>query len=415
VDDVVVEGTPLGGPQTPVADFSGSPLSGDAPLTVSFTDLSTNSPTSWDWTFGDGGSSTAQNPSHDYTSEGDYTVSLTAANASGSDTETKTDYISVSAAPPPPPVAEFVGSPLSGDAPLTVNFTDQSTNSPTSWDWDFGDTSTSTAQNPGHDYTSEGDYTVALTATNAGGSDTETKTNYISVSAAPPPPPVAEFVGSPLSGTAPLTVNFTDQSTNSPTSWDWDFGDTSTSTAQNPSHDYTGAGDYTVALTATNAGGSDTETKTDYISVTSGGQQVTIWADHFENGVANWTATGSPSLCDCPSEGEHFVRIRNDEAFERTISTVGYTDIVVEFDITATGLDGDDNVQALWYDGSTWTVMKQINDGDPDEDWEFDRYQFSLPAAANNNADFAVKFAINNCDGYDENGRFDDFKVLGTN
>ena len=109
------------------------------------------------------------------------------------------------------------------------------------------------------------------------------------------------------------------------------------------------------------------------------------------------------------------VRIRNNGAFERTISTVGYTSIVVEFDITATGLDGDDNVQALWYDGSTWTVMKQINDGDPDEDWDFDRYQFALPAGANNNANFALKFSVNNCDGWDEQGRVDDVQVLGTN
>jgi len=86
-----------GGPQPPVADFSGSPTSGNAPLTVNFTDLSTNNPTSWDWDFGDGGSSTAQNPSHEYTSAGDYTVSLTATNSAGQDTETKTDYISVTA------------------------------------------------------------------------------------------------------------------------------------------------------------------------------------------------------------------------------------------------------------------------------------------------------------------------------
>ncbi|NIM51497.1 MAG: PKD domain-containing protein, partial [Gemmatimonadales bacterium] len=69
------------------------------------------------------------------------------------------------------------------------------------------------------------------------------------------------------------TVSFTDQSTNSPTSWDWDFGDTGTDTVQNPSHTYTSAGDYTVSLTVTNPYGQDTETKTDYISVTTGGGQ----------------------------------------------------------------------------------------------------------------------------------------------
>jgi PKD repeat protein len=83
-------------PPLPVADFSGNPTSGPAPLTVYFTDLSSGSPTSWDWTFGDGGTSTAQHPSHDYTSDNSYTVSLTAYNAQGQDTETKGDYITVS-------------------------------------------------------------------------------------------------------------------------------------------------------------------------------------------------------------------------------------------------------------------------------------------------------------------------------
>jgi PKD repeat protein len=85
----------VGGPQPPVANFSGNPTSGTAPLTVYFTDTSTGSPTSWSWTFGDGGTSTAQNPSHTYTSVGSKTVSLTATNAYGSDNETKTNYITV--------------------------------------------------------------------------------------------------------------------------------------------------------------------------------------------------------------------------------------------------------------------------------------------------------------------------------
>lgn len=79
-------------------------------------------------------------------------------------------------------------------------------------------------------------------------------------------PPVAAFSGTPLSGNKPLLVRFTDQSTNTPTSWAWTFGDGATSTEQNPTHTYTVAGVYTVTLTATNAGGSDAETKTDYVT-----------------------------------------------------------------------------------------------------------------------------------------------------
>ena len=85
-----------GGTSTgPTADFTGSPTSGDYPLTVDFSDQSTGGPTSWDWTFGDGGTSTAQNPSHTYSAAGTYTVSLTVANADGSDMLERSNYINV--------------------------------------------------------------------------------------------------------------------------------------------------------------------------------------------------------------------------------------------------------------------------------------------------------------------------------
>jgi len=85
-----------------------------------------------------------------------------------------------------------------------------------------------------------------------------------------PPAPVAEFSADPVSGNAPLTVTFTDASTGTPTSWAWDFQNDGTvdSTEENPSHVYDTAGTYTVNLTVTNAGGSDSEVKTDYITVT---------------------------------------------------------------------------------------------------------------------------------------------------
>ena len=97
-------------------------------------------------------------------------------------------FKTVAAAPPPPtaPTASFSAAPTSGTAPLTVQFTDTSTGSPTAWSWDFGDGGSSTAQNPSHAYTSAGTYTVALTASNAGGSDTVTRAGLISVSAPSP-------------------------------------------------------------------------------------------------------------------------------------------------------------------------------------------------------------------------------------
>ena len=89
----------VGGPAPPVANFSGNPTQGPPPLTVYFSDTSSGSPTSWLWTFGDSGTSPDQHPSHEYTTENLYTVSLTAYNAEGQDTETKVDYIDVSTAP----------------------------------------------------------------------------------------------------------------------------------------------------------------------------------------------------------------------------------------------------------------------------------------------------------------------------
>ncbi len=257
-----------GPPPAPVADFSGTPVTGTEPLTVNFSDLSTNSPTSWAWDFGDGGTSTAQNPSHTYNVAGTYTVSMTATNAGGSNQMVKTNYITVNTCVAP--VAGFSGTPVSGDYPLVVNFTDQSTNAST-YSWDFGDGNTSTASNPSHTYTAAGTYTVSQTVTNGCGSNQSVMTNYITVTTPPCNPPVASFSGTPTTGNAPMLVTFTDMTTNSPTSWAWDFGDGGTSTAQNPSYTYSTAGTYTVSLTATNACGTDQSVMTNYITVNAGG------------------------------------------------------------------------------------------------------------------------------------------------
>ncbi|OGN88275.1 MAG: hypothetical protein A2X23_04345 [Chloroflexi bacterium GWC2_73_18] len=187
-DYIAVSGPP---PPAPVADFSGTPTSGVEQLSVDFTDLSSGSPTAWSWAFGDGGTSTLQNPSHFYAAPGTYTVSLTATNAGGSDPETKTGYVVVSPAASAP-TADFSGTPTSGDAPLAVQFSDLSTGVATSWSWAFGDGGTSTLQNPSHTYAAAGTYTVGLTASNSVGGDTETKVDYITVSA-PPAPTILTF------------------------------------------------------------------------------------------------------------------------------------------------------------------------------------------------------------------------------
>jgi PKD repeat protein len=185
-----------------MAEFSGTPTSGCAPLTVGFTDQSTGEITSWYWEFGDTGTSTQQNPNHEYAAPEAYTVSLTVTGPAGSDSEIKTDYITIAGVP----LADFVGSPTSGPAPLTVNFTDLSSDNPDSWSWDFGDLGTSSAQNPAHEYTTAGDYTVTLTVGNACGTDPETKTAYIHVD--PPQPYAFALADIPVAGT--VTGNYTD-------------------------------------------------------------------------------------------------------------------------------------------------------------------------------------------------------------
>ncbi|HHM01873.1 MAG TPA: PKD domain-containing protein [Caldithrix abyssi] len=166
-----------GGPTPPTANFTGSPTSGCPTLTVNFTDQSSGDITDWSWDFGDGTTSTLQNPTHDYANPGSYTVSLTVTGPGGSDTNTKNNYITVE---DPAVTADFSGTPTSGDAPLDVAFTDNSTGA-SSWSWDFGDGATSTAQNPTHTYTVAGVYTVTLTASNSCGTDTQTKVDYITV------------------------------------------------------------------------------------------------------------------------------------------------------------------------------------------------------------------------------------------
>jgi PKD repeat protein len=245
----------------PVAEFSATPLSGAAPLTVTFTDESTGGPTSWSWSFGDGGTSAARNPTHTYSEVDSYTVSLTASNAYGSDTETKSHY--VRARSTWNLAAGFTATPVAGLAPLTVAFTDTSEGDPTSWVWDFGDGSSSTRQSPLHTYTPSGVYSVVLRVSDGSDSGTRTRTNYITVTS-----PGVDFAGRPAVGVAPLTVTFTDLSTTNPSSWLWDFGDGGTSTLQAPSHTYEAVGAYRVSLTAAGGGGAQTKVRPGYILVT---------------------------------------------------------------------------------------------------------------------------------------------------
>ena len=153
-------------------------------MNVQFTDLTTGDDVNnWSWTFGDGGTSTAQNPYYTYQSEGDYDVSLTASSIYGTDTDTKLSYIAVG--PAQACTAAFSGSPTAGFRPLDVDFTDASTGSVSSWSWTFGDGGTSAAQHPTHQYLDTGNFTVSLTVSGPVNSDSLIKTDYITVEVPP--------------------------------------------------------------------------------------------------------------------------------------------------------------------------------------------------------------------------------------
>jgi PKD repeat protein len=272
-NDIIIEALPI--TSSPIADFTATPTSGDAPLTVNFTDTSTGNVSSYSWDFDNDGiiDSTEQNPVYTYIDAGNYTVNLTVTNAIGINSTVKTDYITVSesSTPSEPPISAFIADVTNGTAPLTVKFSDQSTGNISSYSWDFNNDGIrdSTEQSPSYTYGTAGPYTVNLTVSNADGSDSEVKTGYIKVTVSSPGKPVAAFSASPVSGKTPLTVAFTDKSSNMPTKWKWSFGDGASSTIQNPKHKYSKAGKYTVTLTVTNAKGSNTITETDYIKVIS--------------------------------------------------------------------------------------------------------------------------------------------------
>ena len=245
----------------PTAFFTGSPLAGAAPLPVQFSDLSTGAVTSWSWSFGDGNTSSTASPSHTYALDGNYTVSLTVNGPGGPHTRTEPAFVSVGLAAP---VAEFVGTPLTGTAPLVVGFTNQSSGAVSAHLWSFGDGDTSSAANPSHTYATPGTYTVALTETGPGGSSTRTRTDYVVVL---PPAPEAAFAADVQRGKGWLPVRFTDLSTGAVTGWSWSFGDGTSSTQRNPFHLYRRPGVYTVTLTVTGPGGVDVEARAGFVVV----------------------------------------------------------------------------------------------------------------------------------------------------
>ena len=210
-------------------------------LTTTFTNTSTGA-TSYKWNFGDGNTSTLQNPVHTYNFGGNYSACLIAYNSCGN-SDTVCHNVNPGCVPP---VANF-NSSSSG---LTSTFTNTSTNAATVL-WNFGDASTSTVLNPSHTYFNAGTYTVCLTVNNGCGNNSVCKTVTVTCTA-----PLASYYYV-VNG---MTVTFSNISTNAATS-NWNFGDTYTSTATSPVHTYNLAGVYNVSLKTTNGCGADSVTQ----------------------------------------------------------------------------------------------------------------------------------------------------------
>lgn len=261
IDDL----NPTGG-TSPVADFSADITEGCGPLTVEFTDLSTNAPSTWNWTFEGGtpATSSLQNPTVVFEDAGDFSVVLSVSNIDGQDEATKLNYINAEPAPVPSFLAEING----GEVVLTNTSSDITGSA---YDWSFGDNSTGSALvSPSHTYVTSGQYVITLTATNDCGSVTFSQAVDIDIDASSAAPS-ASFTSTNDNGCGPLTVEFTDASTNSPTNWNWTFegGTPATSTEQNPTVVFENPGTYTVILEASNSVGSDMDVELSYITVIS--------------------------------------------------------------------------------------------------------------------------------------------------
>ena len=266
----------------------------DTLLTVNFADSSTGTGiTSRLWTFGDGDSSTALNPVHDYSNSGTYTVCLKVTNYCGPDTTCHSVVVLC-----PKPSVSFNTS----DSILTANFTNSTSGTgTTSWFWTFGDGDSSTAKNPVHDYPNSGTYQVCLTATDSCGFDSAC--SMVTVLC---PVPVATF----SSSSSQLNITFTNttSATGAMNSL-WDFGDGNVSTQQNPVHVYSAPGTYLVCLTAIDSCGQDS--------------------------ACNWLVVS------CPSPDVGFT-------YTNTMLTVNFTDTTnVQGTATYAWIFGDGNISLL--------------------------------------------------------------------
>ena len=254
-------------PSEPIkAGFSADPISGDAPLEVSFKDASTGNISSWRWTLGYDESSDLKDPVHIYNTPGNYSVTLKVAGDNGEDYLENEEFISVY-----DPVIthdiSIIATPANGSVPLNVSFRRETDLKGLIYSWDFGDGNISTTENPVHQYSNIGMYNVNLTIKGESGYNRTIFLEKPVIAERPSIPPIADFTQNNTNGGAPVSIKFSDISTGDITGWSWNFGDGISSNEQNPVHNYTVPGKYSVSLFVSGPGGNHTVKKEDLILI----------------------------------------------------------------------------------------------------------------------------------------------------
>lgn len=266
--------------QAPNADFTASPLAVCLGNPINFTNTSTpgnSTITNYSWNFGNGQTSTEINPSYTYTAPGTYTITLAVQTANGqADAEVKVGYIVIN----PLPSASFNIQGIGCIVPFGVDYTNTSTTGPgITYNWNFGNGQTSTLLNPDTIiYNTTGNYTASLLVTNQNSGCNSTFNVPIAVSN------YTAAMTVPLTGCAGTPIQFLNNSTVGTNSWNWNAGNTQTSSQTNPVFIYDTPGIYTITLQTQNttAGCSSNAT-----------QQITI----LPSPTPSFTATSTTAGC----------------------------------------------------------------------------------------------------------------------
>jgi gliding motility-associated-like protein len=308
----------------PVASFVPDNDTVCAGTAIAFSNNTTGA-SSYSWTFGDGGTSAALNPSYTYLNPGTYTVQLIASTVNGC-SDTVQQIVRIDSVPS----AAF--SNTTECFGFATQFTDGSIGSIITWSWNFGDGSAlSSIQSPSHIYPANGSYNAALTVTNTFGC-VNSITHPVVVNSVP----VSAFAAS-TACLGQATV-FTDQTSGTPIGWNWDFGDGSTaSTVQNPTHTYATASTYTVTLISSGGSGcSDTISNT--VTVNAIPTANFSFASVCTNDTMffNSTSTGAPDTYSWTFADGSF-DISNDPSPSHVYNTAGTYNVILVAGYASTG------------------------------------------------------------------------------